>query len=147
MSEKEKILIIEDDPDTTAAMRITLEAQGYQVFTADNPQSGLTEARNCQPELIILDVMFGKKESIQGFDCAVKMKQDKSLAQIPILMATAINVKHPKFQFSPGSDGEYLPVDDFIDKPAKSADLVRKVKTLIELKTSKWVNWPDAPSK
>ena len=146
MSAKEKILIIEDDPDTLAAMRITLETQGYEVSTADNPESGLEEARKCEPGLVILDVMFGSKETVQGFDCAVKIRKDKLLAQIPILMITAVNVKHPKFHFSPDADGEYLPVDDFIDKPAKSADLIRKVKKLLELKTSKWVNWPEASS-
>ena len=44
-----------------------------------------------KPDLVILDVMFGEEEKIKGFDYAVKMKQDKALAPIPILMLTAVN--------------------------------------------------------
>ena len=96
-----------------------------------------------KPDLVILDVMFGEEEKIKGFDYAVKMKQDKALAPIPILMLTAVNVQHPTFHFSPDSDGEYLPVDEFIDKPAQPEELVGKVKKLMQMKISKWVNWPN----
>ncbi len=72
---------------------------------------------------------------------------DKKLAPIPILMVTAINVRYPEFQFSPESDGEYLPVDDFIDKPAQPKELIQKVQKLLETKVSKWVNWPNPPAQ
>jgi len=41
------------------------------------------KAKKMKPNLIILDVMFGKQEKTKGFDCAVKMKQDKDLAPVP----------------------------------------------------------------
>ena len=138
-----KILIIEDDLDFASVVKLTLESKDYSVTAIDNPEEGIRKAKEERPDLIILDVMFGEKEKIQGFDCAVAFRRDKNLAPVPILMVTAVNIRHPRFNFSPKTDGEYLPVDDFIDKPAETEDLIRKVEKLIEQKTSKWVDWPN----
>ncbi len=143
MNKEATILIIEDDTDMIEAMKITLEAENYRILSATDPEEGINAAKKEKPDLVILDVMFGEEEKIKGFDYAVKMKQDKALAPIPILMLTAVNVQHPTFRFSPDSDGEYLPVDEFIDKPAQPEELVEKVKKLMQMKISKWVNWPN----
>lgn len=142
MSEKVKIFIIEDDPDAAEVMKVTLQANNYQVVTALDPEKGFLKAKQTKPNLIILDVMFGKQEMTKGFDYAVKMKQDKDLASIPILMVTAVNIRHPGFKFSPETDAEYLPVDDFIDKPAQPSELVEKVEKLLEQRVSRWRTWP-----
>jgi DNA-binding response OmpR family regulator len=142
MSEKAKIFIIEDDPDAAEVMKVTLQARDYQVLISSDPQKGFDRAKQAKPNLIILDVMFGKEEMAKGFDYAVKMKQDKDLASIPILMVTAVNIRHPGFKFSPDTDAEYLPVDDFIDKPAQPSELVEKVERLLEQRVSKWRAWP-----
>ena len=143
MSDKATILMIEDDEDTASAMEVVLEARGYQVILADNPADGLQTAKERRPDLIILDVMFGEREKTEGFDYAQKLKLDKDLAPIPILMITSVNVRRPGYKFSPDTDGEYLPVDDFIDKPAKPDDLVQKVERLLSQKVSRWANWPN----
>jgi len=142
-----KVLIIEDDTDLIEAMRVILEAERYTVITATEPVKGIELATKDKPDVIILDVMFGEDERARGFDYAVKMRMDKSLASIPILMVTSINVRYPEFQFSPESDGEFLPVDDFIDKPAQPKELIQKVQKLLEAKVSKWVNWPNPPDQ
>jgi DNA-binding response OmpR family regulator len=142
MNKKAKIFIIEDDPDAAEVMKVTLQAQDYQVITASDPEKGFVKAKQAKPNLIILDVMFGKQEMTKGFDFAVKMKQDKDLAPVPILMVTAVNIRHPGFKFAPETDAEYLPVDDFIDKPAQPRDLVEKVEKLLEQKVSRWRAWP-----
>jgi DNA-binding response OmpR family regulator len=143
MDSEVRILVVEDDPDAAEAMKVTLEAQGWTVDTAVDPEKGLGMARKRKPRVIILDVMFGAGEQTKGFDYAVKIRQDKELASVPILMITAVNVRHPGFGFYPESDGEYLPVDDFIDKPAQPRELTEKVGKLLAQQTSKWKNWPD----
>ncbi len=143
MNGQSKILIIEDDVDLIEAMKITLEAEEYKVISATDPDDGFDKAKKEQPHLIILDVMFGETEEKKGFEYAVKLKQEKALASIPIMMITAVNVQHPTYHFSPETDGEYLPVDEFIDKPAMPEELTEKVKKLLEMKTSKWENWPN----
>ncbi|KKK72524.1 hypothetical protein LCGC14_2903020 [marine sediment metagenome] len=54
MGTKAQILIIEDDVDTSEAMKLTLESQDYTVLTADNPRDGIEKARAEKPVLIIL---------------------------------------------------------------------------------------------
>ena len=142
MNEKPKILIVEDDPDLTAAMKIILEMKDYQVITAYDPDDGSEKLKQEKPDLIILDVMFGSKGESKGFDFAQRLRYDKQFAEIPILMLTAINSAKPFFNFSPDTDAEYLPVDSFLDKPVQSEELCNHVEYLLKQKTSKWRNWP-----
>ncbi|MFH0842222.1 MAG: response regulator [Bacteroidota bacterium] len=142
MNQKEKILIIEDDADLVAAMVKLLENRSYTVNFAYDPAEGLEKLNREKPDLIILDVMFGSKGESKGFDFAQKLKHNKLFAGIPVLMITAINTERPFFNFSPETDGEYLPVDAFIDKPVKTIELYNKVEELLKQKTSKWSDWP-----
>ena len=143
MNEKSKILIIEDDADLVAAMKKMLENKGHNVIVAYDPEEGNEKLRQERPDLIILDVMFGSRGESKGFDFAQKMRNDKQIGDIPILMLTAINSEKPYFNFSPETDGEFLPVDSFLDKPVKSDELFLKVEDLLKQKISKWRNWPD----
>lgn len=143
MNEKPKILIIEDDSDLVAAMKIMLETRGFKVTTSYDPDEGLEKLSVEKPDLIILDVMFGSKGESKGFDFAQKIRYDKKNSDIPILMLSAINSEKPFFNFSADSDGEFLPVDSFIDKPVESEKLFIKVEELLKQKTSKWRNWPE----
>lgn len=143
MNEKPKILIIEDDTDLVAAMEKMLESKGYLVATAYNPDAGKEKLKQVLPDLIILDVMFGSKDESRGFNFAQAIKSDRNYSAIPILMLTAINIERPSFKFSPETDGEFLPVDSFLDKPVHSEELLSKVEELLRQKTSKWQNWPE----
>jgi CheY-like chemotaxis protein len=142
MEQKAKVLIIEDDQDVSEAMRVALEARQYQVDSATDPEQGLDKVRQWRPNLVILDVMFGRRRQAKGFEAAIQMRREPQIAAIPILMVTAVNVKYPGFGFSPKTDGEYLPVDGFIEKPVQPQDLVLKVEELLAGKTSRWREWP-----
>jgi len=143
MNAKPKILIIEDDADLVAAMKKMLENKGHDVVVAYDPEEGSEKLKQDKPDLIILDVMFGSNGESKGFDFAQKIRNDKQIAGIPILMLTAINTEKPYFNFSPETDGEFLPVDSFLDKPVKSDELFLRVEDLLKQKTSKWQNWPE----
>lgn len=142
MNEKSKILIIEDDDDLVMSMKKILESKGYNVITAYDPDEGYKILQLENPDLIVLDVMFGFKGESMGFDFAQNIKLDKKFAAVPILMLTAINAEKPSFNFSPETDGEFLPVDSFLDKPVHSDELIHKVEDLLKQKISKWQNWP-----
>jgi DNA-binding response OmpR family regulator len=143
MNEKHKILIIEDDRDLVEAIALILESKEYQIVRAYNTEIGVTMIKEEKPELIILDVMFGSKGKTKGFDLAVRIRQDKSMANVPILMLTSVNEVYPGFDFSPNTDEEFLPVDEFINKPARPDELLEKVEKLLQAKTSKWADWPN----
>lgn len=143
MNEKHKILIIEDDRDLVEAIVLILKSKKYQVIIAYNTEIGMKMIKEENPDLIILDVMFGTKGKTKGFDLAVSVRHDKSIANIPILMLTSINEVYPGFDFSPDTDKEFLPVDEFISKPAQPDELLEKVEKLLQAKTSKWAGGPN----
>lgn len=131
--EKPKILIIDDDPDLVESLTITLEANNYQVFSAGNGTEGLRVVKEVFPDVIILDVMMDT--ITEGFQVSQQLRsrdpqsEYKAYSNIPILMLTAISEKmHMKF--SPKDDKDYLPVDEFMEKPIRFEALLEKVKKL-----------------
>lgn len=124
-----RILIIDDDVDFIESTRVVLEAKGYEVFSAQNTQEGLKEAERISPNLIILDVMMDKMSD--GFELARKFKADAKHKNVPILMLTAVGAK-TGFKFSVvGGDSDWLPVDDYCEKPIEPKKLIEKVEKLL----------------
>ncbi len=132
-----KILIIDDDPDIVEAMRMPLEANTYNVITANNGEEGLRRAKDEIPDLVILDVMM--ETDTEGFHVAYELRSEepdseyKDCRNIPILMITAISQKKG-MNFSPEKDDTFLPVNGFIEKPVQPKDLLEKVAELLSNK-------------
>ncbi len=128
MSEKKKILIVDDDQDYGEALKIVLSSNGYHVNHVLNVRDGRTAVEQDKPALIILDVMMDKHTD--GFDFCHNLKTDEKYKNIPVLMVTAVTGK-TGFKFSPETDGEYLQADDYVAKPVASSDLLLRVRKLI----------------
>ncbi len=122
-----RILIIDDDFDIVEPMKIVLEANGYTVLVAYTIEEGEAMAKQNNPNVIILDVMFPGKQDA-GFELSRKLKNDSATQTIPILMYSAVG---QQFHMHFGADKDFNPVDDFIDKPIKPDVLLAKVKALI----------------
>jgi two-component system alkaline phosphatase synthesis response regulator PhoP len=125
-----KVLIIDDDIDLVEAMRITLEGAGFTVIDAQDGQKGLEKVEHEKPDLIILDVMMGTQD--EGFHTAYSLRQNPETADLPIIMLTAIG-QETGFAFNKEKDGDFLPVDDFIEKPINPDRLIEMVKTRLGL--------------
>lgn len=129
----DKILIVEDDPDMVTALRMPLEAEGYEVFTASSGEEGLQKVKEIEPDLIILDVMM--ETTTAGFQVSLQLRSPEPNSEyaeyrgIPILILTAI---HTTTSLRFGPDEAYLPVDDFLEKPVDPDVLLEKVRKLIE---------------
>jgi DNA-binding response OmpR family regulator len=134
MNKIPKILIIEDDIDLVESIKKLLETKGYHSIIAYDPEDGNVKLQQERPDIIILDVMFGSKGETKGFDFARKIKNNKLFADIPIIMMSAINTQEPFFSFSPETDGEYLPVDCFLDKPIQPDELFSKIEDFLKPK-------------
>jgi DNA-binding response OmpR family regulator len=128
----EKILIIDDDPDLVEVIRLTLQASGFQVFSAAGGAEGLQKVKEIDPDLIILDVMMDY--TTEGFQVSLELRSPDPASEyadyrgIPILMLTAIHSTTP-LRFGPEQD--YLPVDGFVEKPLEPGELVKKVEELL----------------
>jgi len=131
----EHILIIDDDPDIVMVMRLPLEAKGYRVSHASNGAEGLKKVKKLHPNLIILDVMMDT--TTEGFQVSLALRSPDptsayaAYSHIPIMMVTAIHTTTP-LRFGP--DKDYLPVDEFIEKPIDPDVLLAKVAKLLTKK-------------
>lgn len=127
-----KILVIEDDPDMVAALRMPLEANGYELATAPTGEQGLRKVKEVKPDLIILDAMMETQTA--GFQVSLQLRSRDPASEyaayrdIPIMMLTAI---HTITTLRFGPDESYLPVDEFVEKPIDPDDLLEKVHTLL----------------
>ena len=131
---KAKIVTIDDDPDILEVLRIALEANHYEVHAALSGAEGLRVIKQVHPDLIILDVMMDTVT--EGFHVSYELRnQDPKseyheFAKTPILMLTSISQK-TGVRFSSKKDGEYLPIDEFVEKPLRIESLLEKVKKLL----------------
>jgi CheY-like chemotaxis protein len=119
------ILIVDDDRDVFESMKIVLEAEGYRVNWATNGSEAIQKAKAEKPDLMILDVMMNSDD--EGFQVTYKMKQDAELSCIPIVMVTSVGSR-TGFSFDRDRDEDFLPVNEFLEKPVDPRVLVDKVR-------------------
>lgn len=138
MKKKAKILLVDDDQDLVAALRIVLEGAGYQVLTAYDAHEGRTRLDEDRPDLVVLDVMM--PDATEGFHFVWQLRRqdDKYFRTVPIIILTAIHDR-TELRFYPDAGdgtyeaGEYLPVQDFVDKPVDPDRLVERVDRALRL--------------
>ena len=123
-----RILIIDDDPDIVDAMSLVLQTKGYEVDYAYDGPEGINKVHAARPDLIVLDVMMATVD--EGFQISYQLKNDPQLAKIPVLIATAVG-QVTKFQFDRDRDGDFLPVEGYIEKPIKPDVLIETVERLL----------------
>lgn len=120
-----KILIVDDDRDVFESMKIVLEAEGYAVDWAVNGTEAIAKATSGRPDLMILDVMMTTDD--EGFQVSYAMRKDPQLTHIPIVMVTSVGSK-TGFSFDRNRDQDFLPVNEFLEKPVDPKVLVDKVR-------------------
>ncbi len=120
-----KILIVDDDRDVFESMKIVLESEGYGVEWATNGREAIEKAKAGKPDLMILDVMMNTDD--EGFQVTYKIRQDSQLSGIPIIMVTSIGSK-TGFSFDKKRDEDFLPVNEFLEKPVDPKVLIDKVR-------------------
>ena len=125
-----KILIIDDDPDIVEAMKVVLESKNYKVASAKSGEEGLKSVKRNKPDLVILDVIMETGD--KGFDVARELKNSQGYKNIPILMLTAIKEKTGLDFKKEAGDKDWLPVDDYVEKPLRPEELISKVEKLLK---------------
>lgn len=119
------ILIVDDDRDVFESMKIVLEAEGYRTEWATNGAEAISKAKCLKPDLMILDVMMNTDD--EGFQVTYEMKQDAQLCCIPIVMVTSVGAR-TGFSFDRKKDEDFLPVNEYLEKPVDPRILIDKVR-------------------
>ncbi|MEJ2200123.1 MAG: response regulator [Desulfuromonadaceae bacterium] len=129
----QKVYIIDDDRDIVESMKMILEGNGYAVEAQYDGENVVENLKSANPALIILDVMF-PEDSSAGFSIAKTIKNDDALAEIPIIMLSAINEKGiyvGKFS-DKDIDDLYLPINMFVEKPINAKSLLGKIEEVLK---------------
>ncbi len=119
-----KILMIDDDDELVESVKILLEAKGYEFLSAPSSAEGFEMAKKEQPSLILLDVMM--THDSDGLDGAVKLKNEKLTADIPVIMMTGIR-KPDNLLESYASDEKFSNIKGIYEKPLKPETLIKLV--------------------
>ena len=124
-----KILVVDDDPDLTQAMKAILEGAGYSMVTACDKLEGMERLRSEKPDLAILDVMMSTWQD--GFEMSREVRGEEDLKDIPILMLTAVRDRTGIDFRSNAGDPTWLPVDSFLEKPVDREVLLIEIDNLL----------------
>jgi CheY-like chemotaxis protein len=117
--EQAPILVVEDDRDTRAVMKILLELEGYSVETAANGAEALGKLRaGLKPCLILLDLMM---PGMDGFQFMNEKRHDRTLSPIPVIIASGM--------YDAKQNAAHLRAQDYLQKPVERERLLRVVGT------------------
>ena len=111
-----KLLIIEDDTTMVSLLKMFLGLEGYHVETLSSDDDDIIKvAQNVEPDLIFLDVHFGKQN---GFEVIKMLKKNSDLKEIKIIMTSGMDL---------GEKCKKAGSDDFILKPYMPDELLKKI--------------------
>ncbi len=119
MSEKQRILLVDDDLNISHLVRLYLEKEGFDVTEAARGDEALESFRQNPPALVLLDVMLPVMDGLQV------LKEIRKFSKIPVIMLTARDETFDKVL------GLELGADDYITKPFESKELVARVKAVL----------------
>lgn len=116
------ILIADDRLEVLELLRVTLEAEDYQVIYTSDGKEALEKIKLEKPDLILLDVVMPKMD---GFQVLSELRRDSRLKDTPVIMLTA------KGQEVDREKGKKLGANDYIVKPFSPSELLTKVGEIL----------------
>ncbi len=119
---KHKLLIVEDDPDTSEMLRVYFEAQGYQILQAFSGSDALRRCQRGLPDLILLDVRL---PDIDGLEVGKQLQGNLHTSRIPIIFVTERQERDYRIS------GLKLGAVDYITKPFDIQELRLKVRNTL----------------
>lgn len=117
--DRRKILLVDDEIHIQEMLRINMKSQGYDCLSAYTGEEALDMARKELPDLILLDVMM---PGIDGVETCRRLKADKDLRAIPVIMVSAKSQGQDKIK---GLEGG---ADDYITKPFSIHELFLRIQ-------------------
>ena len=128
-----RIMIIDDDSELAEQTALLIRQKGHEVTTAYTTGEAVRRITENQPDLVILDVMF-PDNPVSGFDLARQIRRIEAFKNLPIILLTNVNEHFPIGFSSKDIDQDWIPVQDFMEKPVNLPALLDKVAELLKKK-------------
>ena len=125
MTERHRILIVDDEPFNVDYLEQELEDLGYDTLSASNGEEAVEAVRTQRPDLVLLDVMM---PVMDGFTACRLLKEDEDTRLIPIVIMTALDRVEDRVM------GIEAGADDFLTKPVDDRELLARIQTTLRLK-------------
>ncbi|EFK59160.1 response regulator transcription factor [Sphingobacterium spiritivorum] len=126
-SAKQKILVVDDEQDIVELIAYNLKREGYQVFTASNGKEAIAQAKEVNPDLIILDVMMPQMDGIEACRLMRAMPEFKHTFMV---FLTARSEEYSEIA------GFHVGADDYIAKPIKPRALMSRINAILRRNTA-----------
>ncbi|MSS99987.1 MAG: response regulator transcription factor [Pedosphaera sp.] len=119
---KQKILVVDDEPDALELIEFNLRAAGFDVLTAADGAEALKKVKQNPPALVLLDLMLPE---VDGLEICKILRRDPATAGVPVIMVTAKAAEIDRVL------GLELGADDYVTKPFSPRELVLRVKSVL----------------
>ena len=121
-----KILIADDEPNIVTALEFLLQRNGYEVHVARDGEEALKLVEDCNPDLVLLDVMMPRKS---GYEVCTRIRERADWRHIKIIMLSA------KGRDAEVNKGLSTGADVYVTKPFSTRELMDKIKGLLDQNT------------
>ncbi len=120
----ERILVVDDSPDSRALMGHILKRAGYEVLEAEDGAEGLQQSFTASPDLILLDIVM---PGMDGFEVCSLLKSDGRTRDIPVIFLSALMESRDKIR------GLEVGGADYITKPFDRGEALARVRTHLKI--------------
>jgi two-component system alkaline phosphatase synthesis response regulator PhoP len=128
MSDKQLVLVVDDDPDLVESVSMKLESENFRVAKAYDGMEAWDKIKEERPDLIILDVMMPRKN---GYELCDELKKSEEYKDIIVVLLTAVAEAVTTTSYT-HMGGKTTLADDYIPKPIELDRLMEIVKENLE---------------
>lgn len=125
MTEKARILVVDDTAPNVKLLEQVLLLAGYEVVTAFSGEEGLAKVHFAKPDLVLCDVVMPE---MSGYDVCRALRANPATALLPVVMVTALDPETERIK------GIEAGADDFLSKPINQPELLARVKSLLRIR-------------
>jgi DNA-binding response OmpR family regulator len=118
-TERQRVLVVEDEPDTVFLLKQILRIAGFNVMSAMSGQEALKKIVEHKPDLVLLDLMMPEMD---GWETLNHLRQ---MTDVPVIIVSAVSAKNDVVR------GLVNGVDDYVTKPFYNAEVVARVKAVL----------------
>ena len=125
MTDKAKILVVDDHPSNIKALRTRLAKDGHQVVEATSGAEALEVFQREEPDLVLLDIMM---PGMDGYEVCRRLKEKQASDFVPIIMVTALTETDALVR------GLAAGADEYVTKPFDAVELMARVGSMLRIR-------------